>query len=173
MHTLFCLGTQTRHLCRSQVPMHHIPSAVSQPLPSEVADAFADSVRGRKIIMTKVGLGEFGSTTAKALAAHSPNLLVFAVLSSSKVNVVIDEIQQSNLTANCRFCRWIASWLTTMLTPSTFSRRMWGCWTSTDGLRTLSPEEDETQFAANQIGHFVFTNLIVARLISAAVKKTP
>lgn len=42
---------------------------------SEVADTFAEGIRGRTILITGVSLAGLGGMTAKALAAHVPRLL--------------------------------------------------------------------------------------------------
>lgn len=150
---------------------------------SEVADAFPDSIRGRKILITGVSPGGLGGTTAKALAAHSPHLLIFTGRSPDRVNTVVDEIQQSYPTAECRSLHMDLSSQASVRKAAAEVL----AYDDVDGInllinnagvmniqeRTLSADGIEMQFATNHIGHFLFTNLIMGKLISAAAKTAP
>ncbi len=150
---------------------------------AEVAAAFPDSIRGRTILITGVSLGGLGGTTAKALAAHSPHLLIFTGRSPDKVNAVIAEIQQSYPEVNYRFLHMDLSLQASVRKAAAEVLAH----DDVDGIdllinnagvmdiqeRTLSPEGIEIQFATNHIGHFLFTNLIMPKLVSAAAKESP
>lgn len=147
---------------------------------SEVAAAFPDSVRDRTILITGVSQGGLGGATAKALAAHFPKRLIFTGRSPEKVAAVIAEIHRDHAKVNCRFLHMDLSSQASVRNAAEEVLT----YDDVDGIdllinnagvmdiqeRTLSPDGIEMQFATNHIGHFLFTNLIMPRLISAAAK---
>ncbi|KAF7504526.1 hypothetical protein GJ744_002146 [Endocarpon pusillum] len=147
---------------------------------SEVADTFAEGIRGRTILITGVSLGGLGGTTAKALAAHAPRLLILTGRSRDKVDAVIHEIQHNHPRINCRFLQIDLSSQSSVQKAAAEILS----YDDVDGIdllinnagvmdvqeRTLSSEGIELQFATNHIGHFLLTNLIMPKLISAAAQ---
>jgi NAD(P)-dependent dehydrogenase (short-subunit alcohol dehydrogenase family) len=147
---------------------------------SEVADTFPDSIRGRTILITGVSLSGLGGTTAKALAAYFPKLLIFTGRTRDRVEAAIAEIQHSYLGVQCRFLLMDLASQTSVHKAAAEVL----AYDDVDGIdllinnagvmdiqeRTLSPDGIEMQFATNHIGHFLFTNLIMPKLISAAAR---
>lgn len=147
---------------------------------SEVTDAFPLSIKGKTILITGVSLGGLGGATAKALAAHSPHLMIFTGRSPEKVRGVIAEIQKSYPEIHLRFLHLD---LSSQASVRRAAREV-VAYDDVDGIdllinnagvmdiqeRTLSAEGIEMHLATNHIGHFLFTNLIMPKLISAAEK---
>jgi NAD(P)-dependent dehydrogenase (short-subunit alcohol dehydrogenase family) len=150
---------------------------------TEVANAFPDSIKGRTILITGVSPGGLGETTTKALAAHSPRLLILTGRSPDKANAVIAETHNSCPETICRFLHMD---LSSQASIRKAAEEVLS-YEDVNGIdllinnagvmdiqdRALSPEGIEMQFATNHIGHFLFTNLIMPKLISAAAKTTP
>jgi NAD(P)-dependent dehydrogenase (short-subunit alcohol dehydrogenase family) len=149
----------------------------------EVADVFPDAIKGRTIIVTGVSHGGIGGATVKALAAHSPRLLICSGRNPDKVNAVIDELQETYPDVKYRFLNMD---LSSQASVRNAAAEILGdddveaidILINNAGVmdiqeRTLSPDGIEMQFATNHIGPFLFTNLVMPKLISAAAKTSP
>ena len=141
-----------------------------------VAASFSSQVRNRNFIITGVSANGIGGATAKALASQSPGLLVLTGRSEEKVTPVISDIRSQYANVICRFLE-----LDLASEPSV--RKAAAEVNSYDenvdvlinnaGIaqlpeRTLNDAGVEMHFATNHIGHFLFTNLIMPKLIAAA-----
>lgn len=142
----------------------------------KVAAAFPMSIKGRVFLITGVSLGGIGGATAKALASQSPKLLILTGRTKEKVDAVISEIQSSFPTVASRFLqldlssqsqvRKAAKEVLAYEEPIDVLINNAGVATVAE--RTLSEDGIEIQFATNHVGHFLFTNLIMPKLIAAA-----
>ena len=143
---------------------------------STVAATFPSSVQGRVFVVTGVSSGGIGGTTARALASQTPKLFVLTGRTKEKVDAVISDIHSRFPEAACRFLqldlssqasvRKAASEVLTYGEAIDVLINNAGVATVAD--RTLSEDGIEVQFATNHVGHFLFTNLVMPKLVAAA-----
>ena len=147
---------------------------------STVAKAFPDVVRGKVILITGVNAKGIGATTASALASQGPKLLILTGRSRVKVDEVMANLKASYPDVACRF---LEIDLSSQASIRKAAAEVMTYKESIDILinnagvmalpeRVLSVDKIEMQFATNHIGHFLFTSLIISKLIDAA-KKNP
>lgn len=141
----------------------------------EVAREFADHIRGRNVLITGVSPESIGSSTALAVASQSPNLLILASRTQSKLDEVARKINEAYPGVNVKSVQLdLASQDAIRKAASDVSRL-------TDRLDILinnagimtptlqhTAEGIEAQFGSNHIGHFLFTNLLMPQLITAS-----
>lgn len=143
---------------------------------SEVVDAFKSQVTGRNILITGVGPAGIGEATLDALAAASPNLITVTGRSISKVEASIKATKEKYPEANIKplimdlssFASIRAAAAEFNATPENLDILINNAGVMSIPERTLSEDGIEMQFATNHIGHFLFTNLILNKLIAAA-----
>jgi len=142
----------------------------------KVATAFPLSIKGRVFLITGVSLGGIGGATAKALASQSPKLLILTGRTNEKVDAVISEIQSAFPKVACRFLQLDLSSQSSVRKAASevlayeelIDVLINNAGVATVIERTLSEDGIEVQFATNHVGHFLFTNLIMPKLITAA-----
>ncbi|KAI1856884.1 uncharacterized protein JN550_013629 [Neoarthrinium moseri] len=140
----------------------------------EVAQALAESVRGKTIVVTGVNQGGIGFTTAEAFVTH----LIVASRTPLKMQESINALkskfpdvdyraleidlcsQQSVRKAAAELLSWEDVPAVDILVNSAAIMNI--------PERTINDDGIEIQFATNHIGHFLFTNLILPKLIKAA-----
>ena len=143
---------------------------------TEVAATFASAVKGRVILITGVSPRGIGGATARALAAQSPSLLIFTGRAPEKVQAVIDELKSEFSEVSYRALHMD---LSSQKSVREAAKEVLAYPESIDILinnagvmalpeRTLSEDGIELQFATNHVGHFLFTNLIMPKLVAAA-----
>ncbi|KAJ9635026.1 hypothetical protein H2204_005981 [Knufia peltigerae] len=145
---------------------------------SEVAAKFPKQIANKTILITGVSPNGLGQSTAEALAAHEPARLILAGRTQSKVQAVIDHISSAYPAVDCRYLELDLSSLTSVKNAALQIN------SSKDipevdivicnaGVMWIqdhqqSPDNIEMQFATNHVGHFLFVNLILPKLIAAA-----
>lgn len=146
----------------------------------EIAKAFADQIRGKNVLITGVSPESIGSAIALAIASQSPNLLVLASRTRSKLDEVVKSIQdaypkvvvktvlldlmsQESVKAAAAEVASLTDQLHLVINNAGFMGQQ----------RTWTKEGIEGQFGANHIGHFLFTNLLVPLLLKAASNSSP
>ncbi|KAF2267798.1 NAD(P)-binding protein [Lojkania enalia] len=143
---------------------------------STVAAAFPTSIKDRTILITGVNKLGLGYATAQALAVHSPRIVILAGRSQAKLQECLDDLgpkhpggkfrplildlssQRSVREAAAEVLRWedvptidiIINNAGVMNIPE----------------RKLSEEGIEMHLATNYVGHFLFTNLIMPKILS-------
>lgn len=143
---------------------------------STVAETFAGTVQGKVILITGANVGGIGGSTATALASQNPKLLILTGRSKAKVDKVIDAVKGKNPHVETRFLELD---LSSQSSVRKAAAEVIGYQETLDivvnnagvmalGKRELSPDGIEMQFATNHIGHFLFTNLIMSKLLEAA-----
>ena len=155
-------------------------SATSNPIfhayttAEEVAIALASSIAGKTVLVTGVSPGGLGAYFAKAIAPYQPKLIILAGRSPSKTAETAKEIEAAqpgvatrtlelDLSSQAQVRKAAAEVLTypepidvlvnnaaVMGTP--YQK-------TADGI--------ELQFGTNHIGHFLFTNLIIPKLLES------
>ena len=148
---------------------------------STVAAAFASSIKDKVILITGVANGGIGGATAKAFAAHSPRLLILAGRSPDRVNAVISEIAHAFPRTICHFLsldlssqssvRAAAAKVLQYSTP--LHLLINNAAVMSLPTRSVTSEGLETQFATNHIGPFLFTNLLLPKLLAAVPNSAP
>ncbi|KAI9151514.1 oxidoreductase [Paramyrothecium foliicola] len=144
----------------------------------QVAQAFEDQIRGRTVVVTGVNRGGIGFSTAEAFASRSPAYLIVAGRSSSKLQDSIEALraqypnviyrllqidlskQQSVRNAASQLLEWADVAKVDILVNSAGVALL--------PERTLSEDGIEMHFATNHIGHFLFTSLIMPKILQAA-----
>ncbi|KAK5084843.1 hypothetical protein LTR70_007768 [Exophiala xenobiotica] len=143
-----------------------------------VAAAFAATIKGRTIIITGINKLGIGYATAEALASQAPRRLILAGRSTTKVQECIDTLRSQYATVDYRLLHLD---LSSRKSARTAAAEVLS-WTDTPTIdivinnagvmhiptRTLSEDGIELHLATNHIGHFLFTNLIMPKLVAAA-----
>ncbi|KAJ5552673.1 hypothetical protein N7494_002051 [Penicillium frequentans] len=144
----------------------------------EVAEAFSSSIHGKSIIITGVNLGGIGFSTAQALASQSPEYLIFAGRTPSKVQECIDALKaefpgvkyralQMDLSSQ-KSVRKAAAEVLAWEDVSTIDLLINSAGVMGVQERTLTEDGVEMHFATNHIGHWLFTCLIMPKIIEAS-----
>jgi NAD(P)-dependent dehydrogenase (short-subunit alcohol dehydrogenase family) len=144
----------------------------------DVAKAFPEAIRGKTVLVTGVNLKGIGFATAQAFASQAPAHLILAGRNKSKLQECIEELKKEypNLDYRALILDLSSQKAVRIAAQEVLS---WNDVPSIDILvnnagvasipkRTLSEEGIEMTFATNHIGHFLFTCLIMPKLIQAA-----
>ncbi|KAL1593179.1 hypothetical protein SLS60_010787 [Paraconiothyrium brasiliense] len=148
----------------------------------EVAKAFADGIRGKTIIVTGANSGGIGFTTLQAFASQSPAHLILASRTPFKIQETVEKLKAEYTAVDYRP-------LTLNLSSQKAVRDAAAevlSWKDVDAIdiivnsagvmgltdRQLTPEGIEMHFGTNHIGHFLFTSLLMPKLLTAA-KRNP
>ena len=144
----------------------------------EVAKAYSESIRGKTIIVTGVNLKGIGFSTAQAFASQAPAHLIIAGRTKSKLQECLDTIKKEYPDVDCRTLildlgsqkavRTAAQELLSWKDVPTVDILVSSAGIAGIPERTLSEEGIEITFATNHVGHFLFTNLILPKMIEAA-----
>ncbi|KAI1460253.1 putative short-chain dehydrogenase [Annulohypoxylon moriforme] len=141
----------------------------------EVVTAFSNNIQHKNVLITGSSHGSLGAEAAKTLA--SVNRLILAGRNESKIRPVLDEIRGINPAANVTFIQ-------VDLASNDSVRRAAAEVNALPGLSHLdivinaagnmavrnyqtSADGVELQFAANHLGHFLLTNLIMNKILAS------
>ncbi|KAL8787729.1 MAG: hypothetical protein Q9213_002049 [Squamulea squamosa] len=144
----------------------------------KVAETFAGAIRGKTILVTGVNHNGIGYSTCHAFASQSPSRLIIAGRSPSKIQESIDALKdhfpkvdyralQLNLSGQGSVRKAAAEVISWNDVP-TIDILVNNAAVMNIPERTLSEDGIEIQFATNHIGHFLFTCLIMPKLLEAA-----
>jgi len=144
----------------------------------EVAEKFAGEIRGKTILVTGVNLGGIGFTTSKAFASQAPSLLIIAGRNPSRIQESIGALKADFPLVKYRALKLDLSSQKAVREAAT-ELLSWNDVPTIDILvnnaavmnipeRTLNEDGLELQFATNHIGHFLFTSLIMPKLLKAS-----
>ena len=144
----------------------------------DVAAAFPEAIKGKTIIVTGVNRGGIGFTTAQAFASQSPAHLIIAGRNPSKLQESINELKQQYSNVNYRplkldlgsqkAVREAANELLSWDDVPTIDILVNSAGIMQLPERTITSDGIEAHLATNHIGHFLFTNLIMPKLLKAA-----
>ncbi|GME33129.1 Short-chain dehydrogenase/reductase SDR [Neofusicoccum parvum] len=142
---------------------------------TEVAKAFSNQIKDRHIVITGVSKNGIGETTAHALAAHKPALLILASRTPAKLSAVAAELAALHPhtpvktvvldLASQPSIRRAASEILALTPRIDILINNAGL---TTAARETAPDGTELQFAANHVGHFLLTNLVGGALAAGA-----
>ncbi|TVY89709.1 putative oxidoreductase [Lachnellula willkommii] len=142
-----------------------------------VANAFAELIRGKTILVTGVNRGGIGFTTAEAFASQSPAHIIVAGRSESKLQESISALHSEFPSVDYRPLKVDLSSQKSVRAAAA-EVLSWSDVPSIDIIvnsagimhlpeRTLSEDGIEMHFATNHIGHFLLTCLLVPKLLQA------
>ncbi|PMD31639.1 putative short-chain dehydrogenase [Hyaloscypha variabilis F] len=144
----------------------------------DVAEAFAARIHEKTILITGVNLGGIGFATAKAFASQSPSHLIIAGRNPSRLQESIDALKAHFPSVDYRALKLDLS-SQKAVREAAAEVLSWNDVPTIDIIMnnaavmnipelTLTEDGLETQFATNHIGHFLFTCLVMPKLVKAA-----
>jgi NAD(P)-dependent dehydrogenase (short-subunit alcohol dehydrogenase family) len=144
----------------------------------EVAEAFADRIRGKTIVVTGVNRRGIGYATVEAFASQSPARIILASRSPGRTQESIDALKQSYPNVEYRplqidlssqkSVRAAAAELLSWEDVPAINILVNSAAVMGVPERTITEDGIELQFATNHVGHFLFTCLIMPKLLKAA-----
>ncbi|RYN71621.1 hypothetical protein AA0117_g9430 [Alternaria alternata] len=144
---------------------------------SDVVAAFPMQVAEKAFVITGTSTGGLGATVAPALASARPSTIVLLGRTESKVSPVIEEISKISPTTKAHFVEIdllsLSSVRTAAASVAALVPKIDVLLNNAGIMGTKlarTPEGVESQFAANHIGHFLLTNLLVPQLEQAKGK---
>lgn len=151
---------------------HHQPS--KKTTGAEVAHSLSHQINGKTILTTGVSPNGLGASFVKTIAAHSPKLLILAGRDASKLDQTASDIKSLHPDVSTRtLVLDLGSQKQIREAAAEVNRYeesidvlvnnagVMACpySTTSDGL--------EMQFGTNHIGHFLFTNLILDKILAS------
>ncbi|KIX03384.1 uncharacterized protein Z518_06936 [Rhinocladiella mackenziei CBS 650.93] len=144
----------------------------------DVAKAFPEAIRGKAIIVTGVNRKGIGFTTAQAFASQSPVHLIVAGRDMSKLQECIDELNQQWPNVDYRSLKLDLSSQKAVRTAANevlswndvpfINILVNNAGVANIPKHTINDDGIELHLATNHIGHFLFTNLVMPKLLKAA-----
>ncbi|RPD54310.1 short-chain dehydrogenase [Lentinus tigrinus ALCF2SS1-7] len=151
------------------------PSFNASTTAEEVAAALFSNIAGKTILITGVTPGGLGAHFAEVVAAHQPKLLVLAGRSASKLAEPAKALEAAHPGIATRTLeldlssqdkvRKAAAEVLSWSGPIDVLVNNAGIMATPYG---KTPEGLEMQFGTNHIGHFLFTNLIMPKLLESS-----
>lgn len=154
-----------------------LPYNRQNALASKIAADNASAIAGSIVLTTGVTQGGLGATFVEEIAKHKPALLILAGRSQSKIQATIDKIQANPESANVS-TRVLVLDLSSQTQIREAAKEVLAyaelhidVLVNSAGVmagpyRTTS-EGIELQFGSNHIGHFLFTNLIMPKILAS------
>lgn len=146
----------------------------SRTTAENVAADCGDIIRGKVILTTGVTPGGIGATFVEIVARHSPKLLILAGRNTGKCEETAKAIKSASRGVSTRVLeldlgsleqvRRAAAEVDSYPEPIDVLCNNAGVMATP---YTLTKDGLETQFAVNHIGHFLFTNLIMPKLLAS------
>ncbi|KAM0254605.1 hypothetical protein ACHAQJ_006641 [Trichoderma viride] len=145
-----------------------------------VAAAFPSIIAGKTILITGVNIKGLGYATAEAFASQKAELLILAGRNPAKLQECADALTKQYPGIKTRVLELdLSSQKGARAAAATLNS-----WTDIPAIdilvnnagimnvptRQLNEDGIERHFATNHVGHFLFTNLIIGKLIAAAQK---
>ncbi|KIW04829.1 uncharacterized protein PV09_04012 [Verruconis gallopava] len=146
----------------------------------DVAKAFKEQIRGKTILVTGVNRGGIGFTTAQAFASQAPAHLIITGRNPAKIQESIDAMRSEYPDVDYRPLNLDLS-SQKAVRAAAVQVLAWEDIPTIDivvnsaGImnlpeRTLNEDGIEMHFGTNHIGHFLFVNLIMPKILAAARK---
>ena len=148
----------------------------AQTTGSELVQELADNIRGKVILTTGVSPGGLGAYFVETVAAANPALLILAGRNPAKVQQTADALARSHASVKTRILQLDLGSLAAVRKAAA-EVNSWGDVPAIDVVVNnaaimavdfaLSPDGFESHFATNHLGHFLFTNLIMGKILAA------
>ncbi|EGR46319.1 uncharacterized protein TRIREDRAFT_66256 [Trichoderma reesei QM6a] len=145
-----------------------------------VAAAFPSSISGKAILITGVNLKGLGYATAEAFASQNAALIIIAGRTPSKLQECADALAKQYPNTKTRLLeldlgtqksvREAAARVNSWDDVPTIDIVVNNAGIMNVPTRQLNEDGIERHFATNHIGHFLFTSLIMSKIIAAAQK---
>ncbi|KAH8598428.1 short-chain dehydrogenase [Bisporella sp. PMI_857] len=149
----------------------------SSTIGQDVVSAYPEQVSGKTFVITGASFGGIGAHVAVCLAAANPAKILLLGRSEDKVSPVVEQIQQISPSTKAQFIKVDLASCTSVRAAAT---EVESAVTVIDVLInnagimgpkfSLTPENVESQFGANHIGHFLLTNLLIPKLEAAGTE---
>ncbi|MCJ1385474.1 hypothetical protein MMC17_008597 [Xylographa soralifera] len=140
----------------------------------EVATAFASQIKGKTVLITGVSPGSLGAEFSRAISLHQPRLLILAGRSTSKLEATATSLKtlapnikirllQLDLQSQKQIRKAAAEVnayeevVDVLINNAAIMTHDYS--TTDDGI--------ESQFGTNHIGHFLFTNMLLSKMLAA------
>lgn len=140
----------------------------------EVAEYFKDRINGKVILTTGVSPNSLGAYYAQTVAAHNPKLLILAGRDTAKLQETADAINKAHPNVPVRLLKLD---LGDMSQVREAAKEVNGYSENIDILMNnaavmacpymTTKDGLEMQFGTGHIGHFLFTNLILQKLLAS------
>jgi NAD(P)-dependent dehydrogenase (short-subunit alcohol dehydrogenase family) len=153
------------------------PQYNAQTTGSELVRELADRIKGKVILTTGVSPGGLGAHFVEAIAVAEPALLILASRSVDKARQEAEALAKSHSSVKTRSLRLDLGSLAAVREAAA-EVNSWDDVPAIDVLVNnagimatdfaLTPDGFESQFATNHLGHFLFTNLIMGKLLAAS-----
>jgi NAD(P)-dependent dehydrogenase (short-subunit alcohol dehydrogenase family) len=146
---------------------------------NELVRDYADIIKGKVVLVTGVTPGSLGAEFAESVAKGAPSLLILAGRSVEKTQQTADVITAAPLDTLVRVLQLDLASLSAVREAA----KATNSWTDVPqidvlvnnaGLMAVDHKQTvdgfESQFGVNHLGHFLFTNLIINKIL---VSKSP
>ena len=143
----------------------------------EIAKDLSHEIKGKIILTTGASPASIGATFLKAIASAQPALLILAGRDITKLHQTAQSIYATQAQVPIRFLELVLGSLAAVR-KSAAQLNSWHDVPHIDVLVNsagimatdykLSPDGFENQFATYHLGHFLFTNLIMGRILASA-----
>lgn len=148
---------------------------------SGLAADFASEVKGKVVLTTGVSPGGLGAVFAQSIAKSQPRLLILAGRNPSKVQETVQAIQSANASVEARVLELDLG----SLAGARKAAETVLAWDDVPAIDVLvnnagimavekyqkTVDGYESQFATNHLAHFLFTNLIMKKLLAAGAPR--
>ncbi|UPX11904.1 uncharacterized protein EKO05_0002488 [Ascochyta rabiei] len=159
---------------------------MSSPLPYNRQNALASSIAadnaayiaGKIVLTTGVTQGGLGATFVEAIAQYEPRLLILAGRSAQKVQATVDKIKSNTKSSGVEI-KVLELDLASQKEVRQAAENVLG-WDDVQHIDVLvnsagvmagpyktTQEGIELQFGSNHIGHFLFTNLLMPKILAS------
>ncbi|KAF4457058.1 hypothetical protein F53441_973 [Fusarium austroafricanum] len=142
----------------------------------QAAQAYAPIIKGKTILTTGVSPGGLGAVFLEAIAFAEPELIILAGRSTSKLQQTADALAQKNPSLKTRLLTIDLGSLRSVREAAEEVNR----WTDVPKIDVLvnnagimatdfklSEEGFENQFVSNHLSHYLFTNLIMGKILAS------
>ncbi|KAF5673886.1 oxidoreductase [Fusarium heterosporum] len=142
----------------------------------QVAQEYAPGIKGKIILTTGVSPGGLGAIFVEAIAVAEPELAILAGRSISKIQQTADGLSAKYPSLKIKL---LTLDLSSMKSVRAAAEEVNG-WTDVPKIDVLvnnagimatdfrlTEDGFESQFASNHLGHFLFTNLIIGKILTA------
>ncbi|KAI8576455.1 hypothetical protein K450DRAFT_283439 [Umbelopsis ramanniana AG] len=140
----------------------------------EAASVFASQIKGKHVLITGCTWGGLGSETARVVAKYGAALVVLAGRSQGSIDTTIANIKQETPTANLRSVILdLASLESVRQAAAEVNAYEEPIDVLINNAAVMASEYFQTQdgfegqFGCNHLGHFVFTNLILSKMLES------
>lgn len=142
----------------------------------ELVDHLSNKIKEKVILITGPSPASIGATFVETIARAQPALIILAGRNMSKLQKTADKIAQKQPGASVRLLQLQLDSLAAVREAAA-QVNSWDDVPRIDVLVNnagimatkfaLSPDGFESQFATNHLGHFLFTNLIIGKILAA------